>query len=56
MPKNLFAMDNTKKFKEQEIVGHNRWHQDIPAAVRIKPGEVRRADIREWFDVCHSQR
>src|ERR1700736_3027376 len=50
MPKNLFPMDNTKKFKDQEIVGHNRWHPDIPAAVRIKPGEVFRADVREWFD------
>ena len=50
MPKNLFPMDNAKKFKEQKIVGHNRWHPDIPAAVTIKPGEVFRADVREWFD------
>ena len=50
MPKNLFPMDNTKKFKDQKIVGHNRWHPDIPAAVTVKPGEVFRADIREWFD------
>src|ERR1700761_7849068 len=50
MPKNLFPMDNTKKFKEQKIVGHNRWHPDIPTAVSIKPGEVFRADVREWFD------
>jgi formamidase len=50
MPKNLFPMDNTKKFKDQKLVGHNRWHPDIPAAVTIKPGEVFRADIREWFD------
>ena len=50
MPKNLFPMDNTKKFKDQKIVGHNRWHPDIPAAVTVKPGEVFRADVREWFD------
>jgi len=50
MPKNLFPLDNTKKFTDQKIVGHNRWHPDIPAAVNIKPGEVFRADIREWFD------
>jgi acetamidase/formamidase len=50
MPKNLFPLDNTKKFKDQKIVGHNRWHPDIPAAVTIKPGEVFRADVREWFD------
>jgi formamidase len=50
MPKNLFPMDNTKKFKDQKLVGHNRWHPDIPAAVTVKPGEVFRADVREWFD------
>ena len=50
MPKNLFPLDNTKKFKDQKLVGHNRWHPDIPAAVTIKPGEVFRADCREWFD------
>ena len=45
MPKNLFPMDNTKKFKDQKLVGHNRWHPDIPAAVTVKPGEVFRADF-----------
>lgn len=50
MPKNLWPLDNTKKFVDQKIVGHNRWHPDIPTAVNIKPGEVFRADIREWFD------
>lgn len=50
MPKNLWPLDSTKKFSDQEIVGHNRWHPDVPAAVTIKPGEVFRADCREWFD------
>jgi formamidase len=40
MPKNLFPMDNTKKFKYQKLVGHIRWHPDIPADVKIKPFEV----------------
>jgi hypothetical protein len=44
------SMDNTKKFKGQEIVAHNRWHPDIPAAVSIEPGEVFRANVREWFE------
>ena len=35
MPKNLFPLDNTKKFRDQKLVGHNRWHPDIPAAVRV---------------------
>ncbi len=50
MPKNLFPLDNTKKFTDQKHVGHNRWHPDIPPKVSVKPGEVFRADIREWFD------
>jgi len=50
MPKNLFPLDNTKKFTDQKHVGHNRWHPDIPAAVSVKPGDVFRADCREWFD------
>ena len=50
MPKNLFPLDNTKKFTDQKLVGHNRWHPDIPAAVTIKPGTTFRADCREWFD------
>jgi formamidase len=50
MPKNLFPLDNAKRFKDQKIVGHNRWHPDIPAAVHIKPGDTFRADCREWFD------
>ena len=50
MPKNLFPLDNTKKFTDQKHVGHNRWHPDIPAPVTVKPGDVFRADCREWFD------
>ena len=50
MPQNLFPLDNTKKFTDQQHVGHNRWHPDIPRAVSVKPGDVFRADCREWFD------
>ena len=50
MPQNLFPLDNTKKFTDQKHVGHNRWHPDIPAVVSVKPGDVFRADCREWFD------
>jgi acetamidase/formamidase len=50
MPKNLFPLDNTKSFTDQKHVGHNRWHPDIPPVVSVKPGEVFRADCREWFD------
>lgn len=50
MPDNLFPLDSTKSFTDQQTVGHNRWHPDIPAAVTVKPGQSFRADVREWFD------
>jgi len=50
MPKLVFPLDSTKKFTDQEIVGHNRWHSDIPAAVHVKPGDSFRVHCREWFD------
>jgi len=50
MPTNLFPLDSSKKFTDQEKIGHNRWHPDIPAAVTVRPGESLRIDCREWFD------
>ncbi len=50
MPKNLYPLDDTKSFTNQKYVGHNRWHPDVPANVTVKPGDVFRADCREWFD------
>ena len=38
MPKNLFPLDNTKKFTDQKHVGHNRWHPDIPPNVTRPAG------------------
>jgi formamidase len=50
MPQVVFPLDSKKKFTEQQIVGHNRWHWDIPAQVQVKPGDVFRVHCREWFD------
>ena len=50
MPKVVFPLDSNKKFTDQAIVGHNRWHPDIPAQVQVKPGDSFRVDCREWFD------
>ncbi|MBY4383778.1 acetamidase/formamidase family protein [Rhodococcus sp. 05-2256-B2] len=50
MPELLFPLDSSKSFTEQKLVGHNRWHPDIPAAVTVKPGDSFRAHCREWFD------
>ncbi|NED66844.1 hypothetical protein G3I15_38540, partial [Streptomyces sp. SID10244] len=38
MPELLFPLDSSKSFTDQQIVGHNRWHPDIPPAVTVKPG------------------
>lgn len=50
MPKNLFPLDSTKPFPDQDTVGHNRWHPDIPAIETVQPGDTFRVDCREWFD------
>ncbi|MGL6236191.1 MAG: formamidase [Segniliparus sp.] len=50
MPDVVFPLDSTKPFTDQAIIGHNRWHPDIPAAVWVKPGDSFRVHCREWFD------
>ncbi|TDC34373.1 acetamidase/formamidase family protein [Micromonospora sp. 15K316] len=50
MPEVIFALDSTKRFTEQEKIGHNRWHPDIPPVATVKPGATFRVHCREWFD------
>jgi formamidase len=50
MPEVVFPLDSSKKFTEQKLIGHNRWHPDIPAVVQVKSGDTFRVDCREWFD------
>lgn len=50
MPQVVYPLDSTKKFTDQQYVGHNRWHPDVPANVNVRPGDVFRVDCREWFD------
>ncbi len=50
MPDVVFPLDSTKSFTDQKLIGHNRWHPDIPAQVRVRPGDTFRVDCREWFD------
>ena len=35
MPEVIFPLDSSKKFEDQEKVGHNRWHPEIPPVVSI---------------------
>lgn len=46
----LFHVDLTKPFDQQDVVGHNRWHPDIPAVVSVKPGDVFRIECKDWTD------
>ncbi|MFI9509352.1 formamidase [Nocardia sp. NPDC052566] len=50
MPELVYPLDSRKKFTEQQFIGHNRWHPDIPPAVTVKPGSEFRVHVREWFD------
>ncbi|WP_291314173.1 formamidase [Corynebacterium sp. UBA2622] len=50
MADHIFTLDSSKPFDEQDVVGHNRWHAEIPPVATIKPGQTVRADCREWFD------
>lgn len=50
MPAKIFSLDSSKKFEDQEKIGHNRWHPEIPPVATVKPGDTFRVDCREWFD------
>lgn len=50
MPEVLFPLDSEKSFTEQEKLGHNRWHPEIPPVATVKPGDSFRVECREWFD------
>ncbi|MDR1189268.1 MAG: acetamidase/formamidase family protein [Bifidobacteriaceae bacterium] len=50
MPETVFPLDSTKRFEDQAIVGHNRWHPDIPPTATVKPGTSIRVHCREWLD------
>jgi formamidase len=50
MPEVVFPLDSTRKFTEQQYLGHNRWHPDVPTEVTVRPGDVFRVHCREWFD------
>lgn len=47
---NIFPLDSTKPFTDQEKLGHNRYHPEVPPVETVKPGDSFRVDSREWFD------
>lgn len=50
MPEVLFKVDLNKPMTEQDAVGHNRWHPDIPAVASVNPGTVFRIECKDWTD------
>ncbi|GAB3300398.1 acetamidase/formamidase family protein [Epidermidibacterium keratini] len=50
MPDVIFPLDSSKNFEDQKLLGHNRWHPDIPPVATVKPGDSFRVECREWFD------
>lgn len=50
MPDVVFPLDSARSFADQQKIGHNRWHPDIPPVETLKRGQTIRVDCREWFD------
>ncbi|HUE12755.1 MAG TPA: formamidase [Planctomycetaceae bacterium] len=50
MPKTIFPINLKKPMSDQELVGHNRWHPDIPSAVSVSPGDCFRIECKDWTD------
>lgn len=50
MPEVIYEVDQSRSFFEQKVLGHNRWHPDIPPVASVRPGSEFRLECREWFD------
>jgi formamidase len=50
MPDTLFNVNLDKPMTEQEVLGHNRWHPDVPPVAAVNPGSVFRMECKDWTD------
>lgn len=50
MPEVVFSVDQSRSFRDQAVLGHNRWHPDVPPVTVVRPGDEFRVECREWFD------
>ncbi len=50
MPETLFRVDLSKRWEQQEVLGHNRWHPDIPPVAAVNPGTEFRMECKDWTD------
>jgi formamidase len=46
----LFKVDLSKPWSQQEVLGHNRWHPDIPPVTSVSPGTTFRMECKDWTD------
>src|SRR5437660_5385945 len=46
----LFKVNLDKPWSQQQVLGHNRWHPDIPAVATVKPGVTFRMECKDWTD------
>src|SRR6266851_8351747 len=37
-------------WSQQQVLGHNRWHPDIPAVASVSPGTTFRMECKDWTD------
>jgi len=46
----LFNVDLTKPWSQQKVLGHNRWHPDIPSVASVNPDTTFRMECKDWTD------
>lgn len=46
----LFKVDLSKPWSQQQVLGHNRWHPDIPPVATVNPGTTFRMECKDWTD------
>jgi len=46
----LFKVDLNKPWSQQQVLGHNRWHPDIPPVTSVKSGTTFRMECKDWTD------
>ena len=46
----LYKVDLSKPWSQQQVLGHNRWHPDIPAVAEVNPGTTFRMECKDWTD------
>jgi formamidase len=46
----IVRLDRSKPLRDEPHTGHNRWHPDIPPALRVDPGDTVTLETRDAFD------